>query len=466
MKTTKFLLLAFIFSLAISCAEKPEEKADVILQADKSSISNDGISKVTFKVVSGDEDITSKSAIYLDNEGNLQIVEDNSFSSDKAGEYEFFAISEGIESNRITITVTNDFTSVTLKASTFNIPNDGVTPVEFTVFDNDKDVTSEATIYKVSGEDREALQGNSFSTTQEGTYQFIAEYNGMESEAVFVTAESQDSFALPKDGNPESTDFHNRVMVMKNTGTGCAYCPLVSAAIKEVLKDETYADKMSVVELHNFNDTDPMMNQTALRIRDIFNIQGWPLVIYNMRGDVTSASEGGNDLSPEENMNINISTVKKIVDEQLATPSDAGISAVSKIEGNVISIKAAVKAGKTAEYHLGVFILEDNIKASQNEYEPDTEAYPEDFDPNKHINVLRATYDGCDIDTGDLSGIDLGTVEAGKTAETEMSITIDKKWIIDNCHLVFYVCSKDGDKFVVRNSEKSSIGQKIAFRYN
>lgn len=467
MKFLKHLSMAIASVLALfSCTGKDALETTVTLTADVESIPNDGTSKASFTVSAGDEVVTAEAVIYMNGEGGLQIVEGGSFSSLRPGEFEFYAIWGGAESNRVKITVTDEFSYVTLKASTFNIPDDGVTSVDFTVFEQERDVTQDATVYLVGGQGREPLEGKSFCSTQQGSYQFVAEYAGQESEPVFITVESPDTFELPTDGQPQSTDFRNRVMLMKNTGTGCAYCPLVSAAIKEVLKDKVYEDKMSVVELHNFNDSDPMMNQAATRLRDIFGVNGWPLVIYNMRGDVTSASEGGNDLSPQENMDINISTVKKLVDQQHASPADAAISAVSKAEGNVIKIKAAVKAGKTAAYTLGVFLLEDNIKAPQNEYGPDTEAYPEDFDPNKHMNVLRATYDGCDIENGNMSGMDLGTIEAGQSATADFEITVDKNWILDNCHLMFYVCSAEDGKPVVRNAEKAGIGQKVAFRYN
>lgn len=459
--------LVFLLSfLILSCTEKTNEKIELELLTSETAIPNDGKSEVSFTVLKNETDITQEAVIYQIIDGNLQILDGNSFSSRRAGEFEFYATYMEYESNHVKVTVNNEIPTIELKASSYNIPNDGTTAAVFTVYDLGKDVTDEAVIYNITGGKKDQLPGNAFTSQEEGIFQFVAAVGDQESKPVSIAVESPDSFTLPVDTDPESTDFANRVMVMKNTGTGCAYCPLVSAAVKETLKDSEYESRMSVVEVHNFNDSDPMMNPVSERIMTVFNILGWPLVIYNMRGDVTSASEGGNHLSPDENMKLNISKVKEIIDAQWVECSDAGISAISKIEGDVIKIKAGIKAGKTAEYHLGVFLLEDNIKSPQNQYGPDTEAFPEDFDPNKHMNVLRATYDGCDLESSDLSGYSLGTVEAGKTAETEFDITIDKEWLIDNCHLVFYVTSKDGEKYVVRNIEKTAIGKKMPLRYN
>lgn len=77
----------------------------------------------------------------------------------------------------------NDGT-VTLTPNKTAITADGEDAVIFTVRYGDKDVSSSAAI-KMNGT---AITGNTFTTTQAGTYKFIAEYDGKTSTEVTITA--------------------------------------------------------------------------------------------------------------------------------------------------------------------------------------------------------------------------------------------------------------------------------------
>lgn len=457
-------LLIIALSITAACTVN-NANPELLLSASEDSLPNDGLTAIAFSVQYGDDDVTDGALIFFEHEGSLQRLDKAIFTSQRPGIYVFFAMFNGHESNHINITVTEDVKIIKLTASSYNIPDDGSTETIFTVSEFGEDITGHAEIYNITGDKPERISGNRFCSDKAGIYRFMAAYDNFTSNEINIYVESPDSFTLPADSKPESTDFTDKVMLVKNTGTGCAYCPMVSAAIKEVQKDVKYGPRMTILEAHNFNSNDPMICPASVRISELFNINSWPLVIYDFKSEITSVNHGSTD-NGKENLKINIEQVKKIIDSQWTEQSEAGISAVSKVDGDVIRIKAAVKARITAEYHLQVCLLENNIKYTQNDYAPDAEGYPEDFDPNKHSNVLRAVYDGCDPATSDLTGINLGEIQAGETAETEITITIKDNWLRDNCHLLFYICSKDGDRYIVRNSSSAEIGAKMPFDYN
>lgn len=461
------LLFVFLFSLLlISCNGNNDAVTGIILQVSANSIPNDGSEAVFKALTQNGKDITEQAVIYQENGDNLQIIKNNVFSSRKPGEYYFHAEYNGYKSEQVIISVEAVAPTLILKVSSYNIADDGVDAIEFTVYNLDMDVTSKSEIYNVTDGGKELVADNRFVSTTEGIYEFAASFEGTESDIVQVAVESANTFTLPADMLPDNVNFHNKVMVMKFTGTGCAYCPLPSAAIKEVLKDPYYADKMSVVEAHNYNESDPMMNEVTYRLRDVYSIEGWPLVIYNLQKDICHGNEGGEESNPKKIFQANTDTIKNCVDKQWVSCADAGISAVSVIENGSVKIKAAVKAGKAAEYYLGVFLMEDNIRQPQNEYEPDKESYPADFDPNRHYHVLRAVHDACDIATTDFAGMGLGMIEAGKTADIEMNITISDNLVIENTYLMFYVSTREEGRVMVRNAVTASIGKKIPYNYN
>lgn len=457
------MLAAAVSMILLSACNR--EQQQLVLKPSTSTIADDGEQAVTFIVESGGADVTSESAIYMVSDDNYQKLQDNAFTSTEAGEYRFIATYKSMESEPVTIIVTEGQKELLLTSDTDRISDDGVSEAKFTVMYEGNDVTSEAEIYIIENDGEKTLDDNTFSSAQEGVYCFYATYSEIRSNNIYITVESPDSFELPQDPQAGSTDFQHRVLLLKNTGTACAFCPLLSASVKEVSKDPGYSDKIDVVEAHNYNDNDPMHNQIATRIEKHFNITYWPVIVYNFIPNLTSSNENVSNDS-KINFEANIKKIKEIVDKQHSDIADAGICAVSQISDGVLNVKAAVKANKTAEYSIGVLLLEDNLKFQQNQYDRDIPVYPADFDPNKHSNVLRAIYDGCDIESTDFSGVNLGTIESGSSKDTEFTITLDNDWFLSNCKLLLYITSSDGERPIVRNTAINHIGAKTPYRYN
>ena len=162
-----------IFGKDSSAEVKVTANATVLLSADKESILADGVEVVTFIVTVDGEDKTSESVIT-----NLVYniaLEGNTFSDNVAGEFTFRAKYKQWESNEVKVTTTALPTPKTLKlvATPNRIKADGIEEAIFTVMYGEEDVTASCTLHTTTGA---AIEGNEFSTTTAGTYNFYAIY--------------------------------------------------------------------------------------------------------------------------------------------------------------------------------------------------------------------------------------------------------------------------------------------------
>ena len=167
---------------------QPEEITSIELQADKLTILADGNDTVTFAVISGKQDLTSKSTIVYAING--EAISGNTFSTDEVGSYTFKARYGELESPEITITATDngqpEEKRLTLYASSNRIKADGSDTTTFTVTYGEEDVTATCSI--VDADNGTAINGTTFTTTTAATYNFQAKYDGKESNVVSVVA--------------------------------------------------------------------------------------------------------------------------------------------------------------------------------------------------------------------------------------------------------------------------------------
>ena len=167
---------------------QPEPITSIELKADKLTIVADGNDTVTFTVVSGEQDLTSKSTVVYAINGDT--LEGKRFATNEVGSYTFKAYYGELESAEVTITATSNGEPVdktlTLYASNRRIKADGIDSTTFSVIYGDEDVTQECSI--VNTDNGAALNGYTFTTATTGTYNFKAEYNGKESNIVSVEA--------------------------------------------------------------------------------------------------------------------------------------------------------------------------------------------------------------------------------------------------------------------------------------
>ena len=186
MKRFSFLMTLLAFIGLASC-EEPETVVDTLtLSVDKSEIVADGEQSARFTVKYGEDDVTAEVLIY--NAADNSSIIGNIFTTTEAGTYTFYAEYNGTKSNEVSVTATavadEPEKAITLTASATTIKADGSDSVTFSVEQEGNDITAEAKLFA----NGEALSGNTFTTTEAGTYTFYAEYNGTKSNEVSVTA--------------------------------------------------------------------------------------------------------------------------------------------------------------------------------------------------------------------------------------------------------------------------------------
>ena len=171
-----------------------EVQQTLTLNADKSEITADGSDIVTFTVTNDKAEVVTDATIYF--AATNEALEGNTFKTNYAGEYKFYAMSATAKSQVITITAKAagekpepepepGICTLTLEVDKSSIDADGVDVATFTTTLDDTLV--EATIYNAAN--NTALEGNTFKTTVEGTYTFYAVYDdGEVSNEVTVTA--------------------------------------------------------------------------------------------------------------------------------------------------------------------------------------------------------------------------------------------------------------------------------------
>ena len=143
--------------------------------------------EATFAVDCNGEDVTSQCVIY--NAADNKAIEGNTFTSESAGEFSFYAMFEDVKSNNVVVKfIKNQETPVatlTLSVTPSTIVANGTDKAIFSLKVDD----SNAEAFDVyNAEDNTKLSGKEFSTTTAGTYSFYAMYDGQKSNVVELTA--------------------------------------------------------------------------------------------------------------------------------------------------------------------------------------------------------------------------------------------------------------------------------------
>ena len=330
----------------------------------------------------------------------------------------------------------NTGTKATLVADNNSVETNS--PSTFTVTDSEgNDVTSIAVIYDKTHDFVEV--SNPFIPTSDGEYVFYAVAGTALSNDVTVTVVPTVP-ALPEDVEPANTSFNHRILLVDHTGTQCGYCPKMMLALKEVENDAAYHGKYYEAMAHSYNTGDPAYSGTAAAISGYYSVTNYPTLCYNFLYDVTSS--------------YNAEHIKQQIDAQWKESADAGIAAAVSLATEVVVVNAEVKAAVTNDYRVTAWLLEDNISGSQMNATEDW--------MNTHNNAIRqaATMEP-------ISGYDLGTINAGETASTAMTLKIStSRWNRDNFKVMVIASAKNQKgKFEVVNVAICPIDDVVTYDY-
>ena len=210
----------------------------------------------------------------------------------------------------------------------------------FTVYSGEDDVTSGALICNCT--DGTVLPGPVFSPERAGEWHFAAEYGGVRSEEVAVSA-----YEAASGGK----DYFRRSLVLEFTGTWCVNCPGMEAALKDVVMARP--GRVVPVSVHCLS-IDPMTPPCSDELQSRFSINNvCPSVIIDMDG-ASLVSRSSSDLI--------LSHIDRLLEERGAA---GGITLETSFEGGNLRVEAGMKAVREGAYTFAAILVEDGIVAPQ-----------------------------------------------------------------------------------------------------
>ena len=186
MKKILFVILA-IAGLVACDSKEPSVELKPQLLVDKAEIIANGEDFVTFLVKFDGKDVTADATIHFAD--SHEALEDNTFKTKYAGEYEFYAQYGSAKSEVWQVYAKEDNNTpgpepqekelkLSVEPDTIYVDESATFKVEL----EGNDVTSEATIYLKEGD--VALEGATYTATAEGVYAFYAKYEDATSNTV------------------------------------------------------------------------------------------------------------------------------------------------------------------------------------------------------------------------------------------------------------------------------------------
>ena len=337
-----------------------------------------------------------------------------------------------------------------LTATPSTIVADGEQFSKLTLTKGGVEITEDFKLY--DGKNQEVtLPDMKFTTTQKGKYEFWAAYGTDYTETITITATEKqpDAPEAPGDDNPDKLNFKRRVLLIQFTGTGCGYCPAMTATLRQVMAEEYYAENAVLVAAHRYNNSDPAYLYGAA-LDQAMGVSSYPQLAVDMH-----TRTGYTNYPSVTNMILN--AINRV-------EARAGIAAVAEYDetNRTVSITATVKAGVKSEFRIGAWLIEDGVFGAQQNYGV------AEGDFNIHDHCIRVA--DSKVTGSDYSGHSLGEIEAGSTAERSFSIKIDSAWEAENCRLVLFVTSPETNSygksyFYVNNAVEMPLDGSIDFEY-
>lgn len=185
----------------------PDPEPIIALSADKSEFVADGTDKVTFTVTSDEVALESGYTIYLVVDAESSALKGNEFKTTTAGEYKFKAVVDEYESEVITITATEPEIvaepKLTLSADKTEIVADGIDAVVFEIKEENFNTDDAPHLYNLA--DNSVVRGP-FTTTEAGTYEFVARKGEVESNKITIVAKAVEPENPEQPENPENPE--------------------------------------------------------------------------------------------------------------------------------------------------------------------------------------------------------------------------------------------------------------------
>lgn len=293
-----------------------------------------------------------------------------------------------------------------------------------------------------------------FSAQESGSYSFFVMWKALMTyeSPVTITSVGVPVPLRPNDAQPDNTDFKRRVLLLQLTGTSCPNCPYMSVAIRELMAEGSgYEDKFAFAASHTYKDH-PFNPDKNL---GVYAGQGYPTACLDLRYSFVNMGKENNKTQ-----------ITRYIDNRLANPAKAGISANMALNDNALVVRMTVKAAETGNYRVGAWLVEDNLFYVQSN---SSSFDNEEYGLNNHEGVIRIVNSA--RSSADFTGYDLdkyAELQAGDVADYLFTFELDPEWKKEDCRLVLFVTAmEDNSGFVVNNAvATNSIYEAVEFEYN
>lgn len=289
--------------------------------------------------------------------------------------------------------------------------------VRFTVMANGVDVTSQAKILDVDA--GTYLDGNQYEVTAAGTMTFIAEYGGLYSQEVKIG----------------TGDFVKNVAVWNFVSTNDAWS---FETVENTMQYQIeHPNSAAVANIHvPVLGEDPMMPGNAEELMAYYGIANMlPMTYLDNALEVLGA--------------VRYEEFEAQILSHLAEYTPVGVSVITAVDGTKVKAQVDVSAVTAGSYSLGVWLVEDDVVASQ--VGTDVAAY-------HHQDVFR-------YNLTPVEGLLMGSF--AENEQQSFSFTADvSAYDPDNCKIVVYVSQDQGkEQTAILNAQVCPIGQYRAYQF-
>ncbi|MGO3182331.1 MAG: Omp28-related outer membrane protein [Aequorivita sp.] len=434
MKNLSYLkiLSLFAFIAIIGCSKNedpingPAESLSIVLSSDVGNNELEAIAldqMVTFQVTGSDgENYTSTANLYVDGTE----ITGPTYTFDTTGTYEVKATYGGATSNILRFDVLAN-TERALTISNTRAMTDQV--ITFGLLDSSgEDQAADATFYV----NDTAIEGFTFSSSTEGSFEVYAEYQ-VEGET-YTTVTKEFSVYTPK----------RNVVIEDYTGTWCGYCLNALVAIDDV---KELTDHISVVAIHKKSGSfpEPLHFERISELQEEFDVpDGFPQTQLNRterwRGNPYDYSEVTDLAGTESNVSIGIS---------------------SQIAGSELSVdvKVVYRNGSQQGDKLVVYLLESGVIADQVNYFDTVEGHPYEGYGNPIIDFVHN--DGLRNSLSNLFGDNIPDTSSFEEYKKTYSFNVPSEYNADNLSFVVMVVKADNS---AKNSQHAELGEIKTFQ--
>lgn len=298
--------------------------------------------------------------------------------------------------------------------------------VTLTVTYDGQDVTGDAFIFDAVSSDM-TQQAPVFTPEAEGTYKFMAEYEGKLSNMVTVN--------VVNTAVKVESKYDRHVCLVEFTGAWCINCPEGYDKLMGVLSKPSmskYKDRIHMCAFHsNAEGTDTLAIPATQDLFKLFTGLAYPSFTTDFRESGVLTSDGISLLQPSLMASFN------------DYPAHCGVAVSSVLNADATQAEVTVKVTSelTSEYRVVVLVVQDKIKGYQK-----TPTYSEGQSDYNHSHVVRQVVTSY---SGRFAGEKFdaeGIIASGEEKTKTWTVDIDSKWVLDNTEI--YALAIDSDGYV------------------